>query len=145
MYDAITIAEYLIGYSTSQGTPVSNLRLQKVLYFVQAEFMVSKGEPCFRDTIEAWDLGPVVPNVYREYKIFGASSIPVVANNGDIRICADDISIINDIVDGCNKYSTSTLVEFTHNQAPWVNAHSSQNSNVITPESLRDFFEKEES
>lgn len=143
MYDAITVAEYLIKYSTIKGTPVSNLRLQKVLYFIQAEFMVSKGSPCFGDRIEAWDLGPVVPTVYRAYKVFGASSIPVDNNvNAGSLVAGDDSEIINGIVDQCNKFSTSALVEITHNQEPWVKAHNSRISNEITPNALYEYFKE---
>lgn len=143
MYDAIKVAEYIIKYSTLHGTPVSNLRLQKVLYFIQAEFMVSKDGPCFNDKIEAWDLGPVVPSVYRHFKVFGASSIPVDnSTNIESGIASNDAETINETVDQCNNFSTSALVEITHNQDPWIRAHSSCFSNEITPKSLYEYFKE---
>lgn len=143
MYDALKIAEYVIRYSTSKGTPVSNLRLQKVLYFIQAEFMVSKKYICFDDKIEAWDLGPVIPKVYRKYKVFGASSIPVDNKENSVNcIKGEDIETINEIIDNCNKYSTSTLVEITHHQDPWINAHNSCFSKEISTKSLYEFFKE---
>lgn len=144
MYDALKIAEYVIKYSTLKGTPVSNLRLQKVLYFIQAEFTVSKKTPCFNDRIEAWDLGPVVPVVYRKYKVFGATSIPVDNSaNTENGITSDDIKTINETVDQCNNYSTSALVEITHNQDPWIRAHNSFFSNEISQKSLYEYFKEE--
>lgn len=96
MYDALTVAEYVIKYSTLSGMPVSNLRLQKVLYFIQAEFMVSTNSECFNDRIEAWDLGPVVPTVYRKYKVFGASSIPIDSSKDAERaINSEDRKMMN--------------------------------------------------
>ena len=64
-YQARDIAEYIIYREASQGRTVSNLRLQKLLYFVQAQFIVQKDAPCFTERMEAWDYGPVVPEVYR--------------------------------------------------------------------------------
>ncbi len=143
MYNALQVAEYVIEYSTSNGTPVSNLRLQKVLYFIQAEFMVSKNVACFNDKIEAWDLGPVIPTVYRKYKVFGASSIPVVNNvSFDNGITSDDIKTISQTVDQCNRYSTSALVEITHNQEPWIKAYNSIFSKEISPNSLYEYFKE---
>lgn len=142
MYDALTVSRYLIWYSNKQGTPVSNLRLQKLLYFVQAEFIVSKKEPCFNDTIEAWDLGPVVPAVYREFKVFGASSIPNNGINTEGLVSPEDALIINGIIDQCNKYSTSALVEITHNQEPWIKAHNSVFSKEISLSALLEFFKE---
>ena len=52
MYNIIEVSEYAIKYSEKRGAPVNNLRLQRLLYFIQAEFMVSKNEPCFPDPIE---------------------------------------------------------------------------------------------
>lgn len=144
MYDALTVAEYVIKYSTLSGMPVSNLRLQKVLYFIQAEFMVSTNSECFNDRIEAWDLGPVVPTVYRKYKVFGASSIPIDSSKDAERIInSKDRKMMNETINHCNKYSTSTLIEITHNQDPWIKARNSCFSKVISPESLYEYFKEE--
>lgn len=71
MYKAEEIAAYVI--KTTEW--MCNFKLQSVLYFVQAEFLVVKGRPCFDDPIEAWGFGPVIPNVYRQYTIYGGMMI----------------------------------------------------------------------
>lgn len=71
MYKAEEIAAYAI--KTTEW--MSNFKLQSVLYFVQAEFLVVKGRPCFDDPIEAWGFGPVIPTVYRQYAIYGGMMI----------------------------------------------------------------------
>lgn len=140
MYNASLIAKYIINYSNSKGKSVSNLRLQKILYFVQAEFLVSKNECCFSDDIYAWDLGPVVPSVYREYKMFGSSSIPSQKIVG-IQPLDEDKTIINEMVDECNKISTYELVQITHNQTPWKKAYEMPyNNGIISPESIKEYF-----
>ncbi len=67
MYSAIDVARYIIWYCKRRRYSISNLKLQKILYFVQANFLVSIGTPCFEEEIEAWDFGPVVPEVYHEF------------------------------------------------------------------------------
>ena len=47
MYSAIDVAKYIIWYCKRQGYRISNLKLQKILYFVQASFLVNQGNPCF--------------------------------------------------------------------------------------------------
>ena len=69
MYDVLLMAKYIIKYCNKSNLPISNLKLQKLLYFIQAAFLVEKGHACFPDEIEAWDFGPVVPAVYYKYKI----------------------------------------------------------------------------
>lgn len=144
MYNVLLVAKHIIKYCNEKNYSVSNLKLQKLLYFVQAEFLVSTGTPCFPEEIEAWDFGPVVPEVYHRYKVYGSSSIPY-NNTGLIgRISPADEAMINEMIDRCAKYTASQLVEMTHHQDPWVQAYTPYRSNVITKRSIRDFFSEEE-
>ena len=54
MYSVLDVARYVIARSNRAGA-ISNLKLQKVLYFIQAEFLVVQNTPCFAEQIEAWD------------------------------------------------------------------------------------------
>ena len=45
MYSALDVARYIIWYCKKQGYSISNLKLPKILYFVQANFLVSIGRP----------------------------------------------------------------------------------------------------
>lgn len=141
MYRALSVARYIIERCHSQNRSISNLKLQKILYFVQAEFLVSRGQPCFVEQIEAWDFGPVVPEVYQQYKIFGSSNIPVFGRLvNPVVIRNDDQELINEIVDECARYSASALVDITHHQSPWLDAYVPGYNNVISQNSIRDYF-----
>ena len=148
----------VINYSNLKEYGVSNLKLQKLLYFIQAYYVSSShiAEPCFCEKIEAWDFGPVVPVAYMEYKHFGSGDIPTIHSylerTGDKawefkRSIFDDSIIkgkdkeeINSVVDYFSKYSASSLVGITHRQAPWKNAYEPGSNNEITVESLREYF-----
>lgn len=152
VYDVLNICRYIINYSDG----VSNLKLQKLLYFIQAYFLITKGEPCFYDDIEAWDFGPVIPKAYCEYKQFGCGDIPSIKsfiqideNNiwdskrilyDDSVIEKDDKKRINAVVDLFADYSATNLVELTHKQAPWTNAYVPHMNNVITLSSIKEYF-----
>ena len=64
-YSAFEVARYIIHHEAQQNRPVSNLRLQKLLYFVQAKFVMdSHGtSPCF---YERWRLG-VLALLFEKY------------------------------------------------------------------------------
>ena len=143
MYNVLDVARYIIWYCKKKGYSISNLKLQKILYFVQAEFLVSVGSPCFAEEIEAWDVGPVVPEVYHEFKIFGSADIPkFVCMNADEAILKKDKTMINEMVDQCGVYSASMLVEITHNQDPWLHAYERHCNNVIEKKAIKQYFEK---
>ena len=140
MYRALQIAKYVIDYSNNKRYPVSNLKLQKLLYFIQAEFLVSTGHPCFSDDIEAWPLGPVVPNVYQTYRIFGSTLIPFSFGH-DSFISNFDKPVINSMIEECKDCSASYLVAVTHKQAPWYEAFKKCPYSKISNESIKSFFQ----
>ena len=61
------MAKYIISRCSELRNPVSNLKLQKMLYFIWIEFYKHTGRMLFLDDICAWQLGPAVPIVYYEF------------------------------------------------------------------------------
>lgn len=141
MYSALLVARFAINHCNEIKTSISNLKLQKILYFIQADFLVNKNEPCFYEEIEAWNLGPVVPEVYMAFKIYGSSNIPFQKDYTVMEAISkpDQIRIMN-MTEKCSKYSTSALVDITHKQAPWRNAYQPYRSNIIEKESIKKYF-----
>jgi len=135
MTTASEVAKYII-----KSLPVDNLKLQKLLYYSQAVYLVLHNkEPLFKEDIEAWDYGPVVPPVYMEYKKYGFESIPP----------ADDESTLNfeemqavDMTLACfGVLSGPALISQTHYEDPWKNAyHRGRPSGIITIEAIYDYF-----
>lgn len=142
MYKALDVARYVILYCNRIGSSISNLKLQKVLYFIQAEFLVTINRACFKEEIEAWALGPVVPEVYHEFKVFGSSIIPAfyVSFFDERIINLEHRGLIEGIVDECKDYSASQLVDLTHKQSPWIDAYVKGQNNIIEKPAIREFF-----
>ncbi len=116
MYNALDVAKYIITYCKKNQKPISNLKLQK-----------------------AWDLGPVVPDVYHQFKVYGSNPI-ILWKDGHFGISTHDRNIIDSIVDDCNQYTASQLVDLTHHQTPWIQAREKGHNGQITNESIREFF-----
>lgn len=143
VYDALDIAAYVVKRCHETNTTVSNLKLQKILYFIQAQFLVCRNERCFYQRIEAWSFGPVVPEAYQEYKIYGGAAIPFSDTNPEKKISESDLELMNRIIDKCSKYAASDLVEITHRQKPWKDAYTPRANNEILPESIKKYFKKD--
>ena len=112
MYMAMTVAKYIVSKCTREHTPVSNLQLQKILYFVQKESLLYDGEPIFADEIEAWQFGPVVPNVYFHFSGFGA--MPIVMEYETPEFEEEEEELIDDVVARKKMLYPWDLVEETH-------------------------------
>ena len=142
MYKALDVARYVINYCNQNHIGISNLKLQKVLYFIQAEFLVSNSgeDACFNDRIEAWDFGPVVPSVYRHYKLYGSANIPATSAITYRDILPWDRDLIDGMIKKTAPYSAAELVQITHNQAPWKDAYIPGLNREITQKSIYDYF-----
>ena len=138
-YSAFEVARYIIHHEAQQNRPVSNLRLQKLLYFVQAKFVMdSHGtSPCFYEKMEAWGFGPVVREVYYEYRYYGGAMIPP-ERNFSTTIAPRDQSMLDEILNDCAQFSTSALVDITHSQTPWQEAR--RYNKEITTAAIYNYF-----
>ena len=72
---ASNLAKYIIYKANNMDVPITHLKLQKILYYVAGAFAGALNERAFWDSIEAWEYGPVVRNVYIEYCSWGALSL----------------------------------------------------------------------
>lgn len=156
IYNVLDVCRHVINYSNKKDYGISNLKLQKILYFIQAYFLISTPNPCFKERIEAWDFGPVVPEAYREYKQFGSGDIPTVTHvidfdkedswNSIIReyeddvICEEDKRRIDCVIDQFSDYSATDLVSLTHRQSPWIDAYVPHMNNEISPDAIKEYF-----
>ena len=143
MYSALEVARYIIKRCNESNYSISNLKLQKILYFLQAQFLVEFDTPCFNETIEAWDFGPVVPYVYHKYAVFGAATIPYIDDKGAFSFSEEDWETIDAVTCTCAPYSAAGLTKITQHQRPWVNAYGNPASDEITHDSLREYFSEE--
>lgn len=141
MHSVLDVARYIIYYCQRRGYAISNLKLQKILYFIQANFLVTLNRACFREAIEAWDFGPVVPEAYHKYKFYGSSSIREDVNvSCTEEFTNEEITALNEIIDECARYSASALVDLTHHQEPWTKAYKPFCNNIISHNAIRDYF-----
>lgn len=112
MYAALDIAKYVINKCTYDGCPISNLQLQKILYYIQREFL-QQGIAAFSEEIEAWQFGPVVPDVYKQYCGFGALPIRM---RYVINIEQRDETLMNPIIERKRRLDPWDMVSDTHSQ-----------------------------
>ena len=142
MYEAEQIAKVIIWYCRQKGYSVSNHKLQAMLYFAQADFIANTSRSCYREHLEAWSIGPVVPCVYRKYRVFGGGEIPDKGCEDSIRmIWLQDRRRITQIVDKCSVYCSSTLNRLARRQRPWIEAYG-HGGGTITASSIRAYFNK---
>lgn len=141
MIPASRVAKYFLAKAEEEvGDGISNLKLQKLVYYAQAYHLAMHGEPLFRDRLEAWEHGPVVPDLYHAYKEHGAGNIPVPADFDLDGYDADTAEFLDEVYDVFGQYSAWKLRNMTHEERPWIEAYEHPRSRVISHASMRDFY-----
>ena len=111
MYSVIDIAKYIVSKCARERHPISNLQLQKILYYVQKEYL-KQNSRAFSNDIEAWQFGPVGPEAYYHFASFGSMPITLIYGNVDMPL--KDKAIIDPIVEQKRNLNPWTLVDETH-------------------------------
>jgi uncharacterized phage-associated protein len=107
-------------YVLAKRGSVSTWKLQKLVYYCQAWHLVWEDEPLFRDRIEAWANGPVIPALYRHHR--GSFSVSTWSPGDPQRLTAAQKSTIDSVLDFYGDKSGHWLSELTHAEPPWKRA-----------------------
>ena len=143
---ALTLANYILTRAKDQGRPVTNLKLQKILYYVQGHYLAEFDQPLFPDEIQAWKFGPVVPSVYYEYSVYGPDEIIITARESLEECDSEEMELIDSVIDSKLRYASSELVRATHSEEPWRKA--TRGGTVIRPntaidtEDMKEYFKR---
>ena len=138
MYKATDIANFLVYLMSDSCDDLTNLKLNKILYYAQGHYLKNFGEPLFDDKIEAWQYGPVVNSVYHTYKCF--NNQPITGCNAEkVNLIEDKVkSFLVDIARKYGRFTASTLLNMTHKpKSPWAEV---QEGEEITVKRIQDYF-----
>ena len=145
IYNANDIAKYFIFLASQkvigengEKEGITNLKLQKILYLAQAYFLAKLDRPLFKDNIEAWQYGPVIPTVYRKYK--GNKSNAIIDGEDLPLILEKDKKVLKEIWNAFGGYSASRLVDITHAHTPWKDAAKLSGTKLISNKALKDYY-----
>jgi uncharacterized phage-associated protein len=143
MFNAIDIARYFLSFTDEEKEEFfTNLKLQKLLYYAQGLFLGAQGRPLFKENIEAWSHGPVVPEVYHLYKEYGSAALPKYQE--DIAAFPFFVKdILDDVYLTYGQYTGLKLREMSHEEIPWIEAFNKGRNCKLDQETMRIFFKRE--
>lgn len=125
MYRAMDLANYIVDKCIKDNTPITNLQLQRILYFAQKDFLERESR-AFSDDIEAWECGPVVPNVYFYFCGFGATPISIFRDS--VPNLSTDKIIIDNIIEAKRSLTPWEIAKETHKGA-WSKVYDNGKGN----------------
>jgi uncharacterized phage-associated protein len=152
--DSLKLSEYIL----YKGGAMSHLKLQKILYYIQAYHLGYFEMPLIDDEFEAWVHGPVSRKLYNNVK--GSSvlykEVGYDNENGKEnpevylknKLTEEQVDLIDDVINELKDMSGFELESLTHSEAPWLEARegvsiSERCENIISQESMKEYYKQQ--
>lgn len=124
MIDCLNVARYFIvrAYEDGIEAEMTNMKVQKLLYYAQSLHLALYDEPLFDEEIQAWRYGPVCPPAYRFYSEFEAKQLPIPSKEFLLEIPDRNRELLEEIWGYFGGYHAYRLSDMTHFEFPWKKA-----------------------
>ena len=140
MPTALEVASWIVRHAHEQGDEITQLKLQKLCYYAQGYHLAIHGTPLFADPIEAWDMGPVIYALRREYGRHKGLPIPQPDEAVPDALELRTVAILAATYREFRHASGSTLVSKTHREHPWLAAREDGANGEISLPHMRSHF-----
>lgn len=124
MVDPLNAAEYFIvrAYEEDEDAGMTNLKLQKLLYYAQSLHLALLDEPLFEEEMQAWRNGPVCPSAYHYYSNYEANQLPIPLGEAFSEIPDESRDVLEEVWNNFKDYSAEQLSAMSHTENPWKTA-----------------------
>lgn len=129
-FDGRAVANFVLDHCAANNRAITNLALQKVVYFCHVWSLVELGQPLVRHQFEAWQHGPVLQYLYQQFKEYDRSQITgravaldrFTGKQKEVEYNFDEATtdLLKRVVDFYSRLSAGYLVELSHAEGgPW--------------------------
>jgi uncharacterized phage-associated protein len=135
------VADFFLNRAAKEedgGEIISNLKLQKLVYYAQGFHLAMFEAPFFNESLEAWTHGPVIPDLYHDKKQFGDNGIPFNPEFDASIFTQKQRDLLNEIYEVFGQFSAWKLRELTHQESPWLK--NKKHKGLIPQADLIEYF-----
>ena len=139
------VSDYLISFAHSTGDVITNLKLQKLLFYSQAWYLALKDDYIFEEDFQAWVHGPVLVSQYQRFRHY--SYHPISEDITEPDIPQELINHLNEIMDVFGGEGAYTLERLVHQESPWIESRDNldqtePSTNIISKEKMKTFYKQ---
>lgn len=135
------VAKYIL---SSKGA-MSTMKLQKLVYYCQAWALVWDEKPLFKEEIQAWANGPVVPELYNVHRGYFSIELDELKRGDKSNLNEEQIDTIDSVLNYYAGRSAKWLIDLTHMESPWLEAREGlspdeRSNKIISLESMAEYY-----
>lgn len=139
------VGRYFLYLANQERKPITNKKLQKLVYYAQAWSLVLNNKKLFSEPIEAWVHGPAVRSLYIQYKKFGFEPIQEEIKPDSIKVSGKARELLDTVWNAYGKLDAGYLEMLTHSEKPWREAReglqgSESSDNEISLKSMKSYY-----
>lgn len=140
MASAIDVVDYFLSKTINDDEELTNLKIQKLIYYAQGFHLAIFDRELYQDEIEAWRYGPVCPEVYHKLKENGSNIILYDKSKQDFSkiFNKDQIELLDEIYNIFGQFSAWKLRDMTHEEPTWMNNKDS--ASTISHKEMKEYF-----
>lgn len=137
---------FLLRVDRDSGDSITQLKLQKLVYYAQAWHLANFNRPLFLEHMEAWRHGPVVPSLWQAFRDHGWNALPA-PQDGVVSFDEATEQFLNAIYEKYGPFEAKYLESLTHNEDPWKTTRGKRAlhencSDEIPKKLMRDYYGK---
>jgi uncharacterized phage-associated protein len=160
-YTAKQVANEFFELAKRDGSQLTPMQLQKLVYFAYGWYLAITGERLLNERVQAWQWGPVIPSLYGEFKPYGSGPITHPATDyffedGTLAFRAERLEsgdeakdslarqVIGKVWNLYGKYSAAQLSSMTHAaNSPWSRYYDENVRGTDIPDdAIREYFQQ---
>jgi uncharacterized phage-associated protein len=141
----IDAARWLIAVAQDAGRPLTNFKIQKLLYYAHGDYLSQHSKPLFKVGFEAWEHGPVCPPAYRAFSEYGSE--PIANMNVDrqrlaTKIADAELAVLEQAWADYGDWSVPELWDDVHRpESPWERVYVPGQDHIeISDEAIANYF-----
>jgi uncharacterized phage-associated protein len=124
------VADYILWFAHETGDCITNLKLQKLVYYAQAWCLALHGKPLFSDSLQAWVHGPVQPELYQRFRCYRYNPIAEDVHKPDLPASVE--KHLNEIMAAFGGFTAYDLERMVHAETPWLAARKGLPADVAS-------------
>lgn len=144
--DAVARHFIFLAAQMEEPSPLTHMQVQKLVYYAQGWSLAVNRTKLFDAPTEAWQHGPVVPELYHRFKVHDNSPIPVHEGRQDLSLSVAERAVVDWVWKRYRRFSSSGLRDMTRRETPWRSARAGLSSDEpsrrsICPEIMLEYFD----